>query len=89
MKMQSLSLILLGFSFAVVAYAVEEEATGVTNKLTIERGKLVGEEHEIEIYDYHSGVYQTVTVFRKPKSQSDAAVSTPDSGSAADRKSLK
>lgn len=47
------------------ATADEDDKTE-TSTLQIEGGKLIGEKHEIEIYDYHSGTYQTVDVYRKP-----------------------
>lgn len=43
-----------------------EDDNPETHTLQIEGGNLIGEKHEIEIYDYHSGTYQTVDVYRKP-----------------------
>lgn len=45
----------------------EDDESKTSKTVKIEGGKFVGEEHEIEIYDYHSGVYQSVTVYRKPQ----------------------
>ncbi|MCQ8182370.1 hypothetical protein NP603_14710 [Methylomonas sp. SURF-1] len=55
----------------------EDDESKTSKTVKIEGGKYVGEEHDIEIYDYHSGVYQSVTVYRKPqkadKTQDSAA----------------
>ncbi|OQW71798.1 MAG: hypothetical protein BVN35_15845 [Proteobacteria bacterium ST_bin11] len=44
----------------------DEDNKSETSSMQIEGGKLIGEKHEIEIYDYHSGTYQTVDVYRRP-----------------------
>lgn len=48
----------------------DEDDKSVTSTLQIQGGKMVGEKREIEIYDYHSGTYQTVDVYRKPEKAS-------------------
>lgn len=53
----------------------EDDESKAPKTVKIEGGKFVGEEHDVEIYDYHSGVYQSVTVYRKPQK----ADKTPDS----------
>ncbi len=45
----------------------EDDESKTSKTVKIEVGKYVGEEHDIEIYDYHSGVYQSVSVYRKPQ----------------------
>lgn len=60
------------------AVAVADDEDKQSNKtLHIEQGKLVGEEHEIEIYDYHSGIFHTVTVYRKPETRKATAPQPP------------
>lgn len=46
--------------------AADEDDKPVTSTVRIEGGQLIGEKQEIEIYDYHTGTYQTVDVYRKP-----------------------
>ncbi|OAI12286.1 hypothetical protein A1507_01985 [Methylomonas koyamae] len=65
MKIVTVCLLLL-LSLPGLAGA-EEDDSKPAKTVKIEGGKFVGEEHEIEIYDYHSGVYQSVTVYRTPQ----------------------
>ncbi|MDX8126665.1 hypothetical protein QLH52_05185 [Methylomonas sp. OY6] len=44
----------------------DEDDKPETSTLQIQGGKVIGEKHEIEVYDYHSGTYQTFDVYRKP-----------------------
>lgn len=46
--------------------AADEDDKALTSTVNIQGGQLVGEKQEIEIYDYHTGTYQTVDVYRKP-----------------------
>ena len=59
----------------------DEDDKAETSILQIQGGKMVNEKHEIEIYDYHSGTYHTVDVYRKPekdlKTPRDATTHTP------------
>lgn len=48
------------------AAVADDEDTPVTSSVEIHGDQRVGEKHEIEIYDYHTGTYQTVDVYRKP-----------------------
>lgn len=57
--------------------AADDEDKQSNKTLHIEQGKLVGEEHEIEIYDYHSGIFHTVTVYRKPETRKATAPQPP------------
>ncbi|CAD6876568.1 hypothetical protein [Methylomonas fluvii] len=43
----------------------DEDDKPETSTLQIQGGKVIGEKHEIEVYDYHSGTYQTFDVYRK------------------------
>lgn len=45
----------------------DEDDRAEISTLQIQGGKMVREKHEIEIYDYHSGTYQTFDVYRKPE----------------------
>lgn len=58
--------LLVALLFSATSATAEDEDTQPSRTLTIEGGKFIGEEKEIEIYDYHTGTYQTVTVYRKP-----------------------
>jgi hypothetical protein len=70
-------LLVLGLlSFMGVAWADDDEKA-TTNTVTIEQGKLVGEHEEIEIYDYHTGTYQSVYVYRKPREPQKPSESLP------------
>jgi hypothetical protein len=35
--------------------------------LIIHDGKVISEEHEVEVYDYHTGTFQTFKVYRQPE----------------------
>ena len=63
-------------TFMGAAYADDDEKA-ITSTLTIEQGKVVGEREEIEIYDYHTGTYQSVYVYRKPGEQPKTSESLP------------
>lgn len=69
-----LSLLLMPF---LILADEEESSNSITRTLTIEKGKLVREQQEIEIYDYHTGTYQTVNVYREKKPPSSPAESGP------------
>ncbi|WP_020481575.1 hypothetical protein [Methylomonas sp. MK1] len=64
--MKSIIVMTLVFSLLPASATADEDDTPETSTLQIQGGKLIGEKHEIEIYDYHSGTYQTVDVYRKP-----------------------
>jgi hypothetical protein len=47
--------------------------------LIIQDGKVISEEHEVEVYDYHTGTFQTYKVYRAPeKKQKDKASKQPE-----------
>lgn len=50
--------------------AEQDDDKPVTSIIEIKGGKIAKEKHEIEIYDYHSGTYNTVDVYREPKADS-------------------
>ncbi len=64
---------------SAIAIADDEDSRQSNKTVHIEQGKLVGEEHEIEIYDYHSGIFHTVTVYRKPETRKATAPQPPQS----------
>jgi len=59
-----------------IAWADDDEKA-TTSTLTLEQGKVVGEREEIEIYDYHTGTYQSVYVYRKPRESRKPSESLP------------
>jgi hypothetical protein len=64
--MKSILAILFLIGLSPAWATADEDDNRETSTLQIQGGKLIGEKHEIEIYDYHSGTYQTVDVYRKP-----------------------
>ncbi|AMK78890.1 MULTISPECIES: hypothetical protein [Methylomonas] len=84
--MKSIIAILFVMSMAPAWAMADEDDKPETSTVQIQGGKLIGEKHEIEIYDYHSGTYQTVDVYRKPakslKKDSDNPTSKQSSESA-------
>lgn len=66
--------VILGLMLSVGSVCADdsdsEDNNAITSTLTIEQGKVVGDREEIEIYDYHTGTYQSVYVYRKPGKQS-------------------
>jgi hypothetical protein len=76
--------IILGFLLCSIlshiAYA-ENDDTESDNKRTliILNGKVISEEHEVEVYDYHTGTFQTYKVYRAPeKKPTDKAAQQPE-----------
>jgi len=67
MKRHLKNTICLILIFCVCSPLLAEEDTTVIKTEQIQAGKIVNEEHEIEVYDYHTGTYQTVIVYRKSK----------------------
>lgn len=53
----------------------ESDDTESDNKTTliIHNGKVISEEHEVEVYDYHTGTFQTYKVYREPEKKLKAA----------------
>lgn len=49
----------------------ESDDTESDNKTTliIHNGKVISEEHEVEVYDYHTGTFQTYKVYRAPEKE--------------------
>ncbi len=68
---------LFGLLLPLNVVLAEDDESKSTTIITIQDGKFVGEQHEIEIYDYHSGVYQTVNVYRKPAQTPKAEPAKP------------
>lgn len=71
---------LLCFTLWHFAYAGDED-TESDNKRTliIQNGKVISEEHEVEVYDYHTGTFQTYKVYRPPeKMQADKPPKQPE-----------
>ena len=62
----------------VSAGAEQDDDKPVTSTIEVKGGKIAKEKHEIEIYDYHSGTYNTVDVYRKPNAEAK-----PEAGKAA------
>ena len=48
----------------LLVFADNDEGA-VPTTIEIKAGKLIREKHEIEIYDYHTGTFQAVDVYRK------------------------
>lgn len=44
----------------------EDDDNRVTTTLEVQGGKLIREKQEIEVYDYHSGTFYSVHVYREP-----------------------
>jgi len=78
--MKSIVVMTLLISLLPAWATADEDDKPETSTLQIQGGKVIGEKHEIEVYDYHSGTYQTFDVYRKPaKSQNkDTAPQTPN-----------
>ncbi|MCQ8104617.1 hypothetical protein NP590_10915 [Methylomonas sp. SURF-2] len=51
--------------------------TESSRKLIFREGKLILEEHEIEVYDYHTGTMQTFKVYREPEKKAKEAQKAP------------
>jgi hypothetical protein len=72
--------LMLFLTLSHYAYA-EDDDTQSDNKRTliIQDGKVISEEHEVEVYDYHTGTFQTYKVYRAPeKKQKDKASKQPE-----------
>ena len=75
--MKGVIVITLAMSLLPAWAKADEDDDPETSTLQIEGGKLIGEKYEIEIYDYHSGTYQTVDVYRKPAKAPKKGPDTP------------
>lgn len=60
----------------------EEDDKDVTDFVEIRGGKMVRERREVEIYDYHTGTYYRVDVYREPdgKTVSEPRIPQPSRG---------
>ena len=60
----------------------DEDDKDVTEFVEFQGGKLVKERLEVEIYDYHTGTYYTVDVYREPDGNKTTApdISHPRTG---------
>lgn len=77
--MKSIVVMTLLISLLPAWATADEDDKPETSTLQIQGGKVIGEKHEIEVYDYHSGTYQTFDVYRKPAKSpnKDTATQTP------------
>lgn len=66
----------------LLSHAEDDDGKQPRN-LILKEGKVIREEHEVEVYDYHTGTFQTFKVYREPetgdKAKADAPKPGPDS----------
>jgi len=55
----------------------EEDDNKEVRTFIIKEGKVIREEHEVEVYDYHTGTFQTFKVYREPEADHKAKGDTP------------
>ncbi len=59
-------LVLMLMSVVVLA---DDDDQKVSTTIHVQGGKLIKEKQEIEVYDYHSGTYYSVHVYREPETE--------------------
>lgn len=47
----------------------DDDDKTVSTTINVQGGKRIKEKQEIEVYDYHSGTYYSVHVYREPENQ--------------------